>query len=131
MRDKNWPNKLYHYVESVKDTPFAWGVFDCAVFAAGAVETITGEDVFAPVAGYDSAHGANEMLAENGCEHVFGYVDKLFDRAPTLTARNGDLAACGFGLGVIYGGVALVPGDDGLLSFPLDQVAHCWRVGDE
>lgn len=40
----DWRVRLQAYVETVRRRPFEYGETDCAIFVAGAVEAMTGED---------------------------------------------------------------------------------------
>ena len=52
MRTPYWRSALAAYIAETMRKPFAWGLHDCALFAAGAVEAMTGND---PAADYPSA----------------------------------------------------------------------------
>lgn len=119
---------LSRYIDDSRLRRFQWGVFDCASFAAGAVNALVGVDYFAPMSGYASEFGAAKKLSQAGYYSIEEYVDSLFNASTIYGARNGDLVLCGTGLGVVWGGVALAPGDDGLLVYPIDRVGKIWRV---
>lgn len=46
-RCEDWHARLAAYVFDAGRTPFAYGSHDCALFAAGAVEAMTGTDLAA------------------------------------------------------------------------------------
>ena len=48
-RLENHENLLHAYIETQRDTEFAWGTSDCLVFAAQCVKAMTGTDVLAGV----------------------------------------------------------------------------------
>ena len=52
----NWESALYAYLDSRMETPFEWGAQDCATFASGAIESMTGQQIFTPT--YSDALGA-------------------------------------------------------------------------
>lgn len=59
-----WPVLLTNYIKAVRRKPFAWGTFDCCMFAADGVEAMTGEDFAADFRGkYHDAPSAYAALA--------------------------------------------------------------------
>lgn len=67
IRHDDWQERLSRYFESVADRRFEWGQHDCALFAASAVEAMTGVDILAEFRGqYSSRVGAAKALREIG-----------------------------------------------------------------
>ena len=65
MRLHDWEHRLTRYVTEVACTGFAHGSHDCALFAAGAVEAITGIDPGARWRGrYSSFKGGSGAKSE-------------------------------------------------------------------
>jgi len=65
MRIEKWETALARYIEQCRSIPFKWGEHDCATFCAGAVQAITGEDLFAPFRGlYADEESAGAIVAE-------------------------------------------------------------------
>lgn len=66
-RLSDWRSRLSRYIESVRADPFVWGESDCACFAAGAVEAMTGADPMADFRGaYSSPSDGRRLLRSLG-----------------------------------------------------------------
>ena len=133
-RVENWKHKLGQLIQKDRNRLFEWGVHDCCMFAASAIEAQTGHD---PAAKYRETYrcerSALEVMKKEGCEGLRDFVE-LFLGAHDglLNVRRGDIALINFEgrdtLGVVYGGV-IVPGEKGLVSVPLQSCIMNWRVG--
>ena len=127
-RVKNWPSRLAEYVESRLGMPFEWAKNDCAGFAAGAIEAITGEKV--PLPAYADAREAAEALA---AESLSSRVRSILGPpiAPA-SAQRGDLAMVLVDgretLAVCVGGMVVAPGAEGLVFVPQSAAIAAWRV---
>lgn len=126
----DWPQRLATYVDAHRATPFVWGSHDCARFAAGAVQAITGLALCLPVWG--GARAAARLLrASGGLSSALG---GLFAEHPAISqARRGDLLAVAVRHGplvaVCLGHVWCAPGTGGLVFGDLDQARGAWKVG--
>jgi len=132
-RVQDWPERLHEYVDLVNGERFAWGVFDCCLFAAGAVRVMTGFDGAASLRGrYASEAEAIALLhAEGGLE---AYVRQQLGvpRAP-LCAQRGDVVlrrAEGEmdALGVCLGVMAAFAAPRGITLVPLGECSMSWSV---
>lgn len=64
-RAPDWEERLSVYLDRVIEEPFKWGSHDCALFAAGAVNAMTGTDPAADLRGtYDDRVTAALALKE-------------------------------------------------------------------
>jgi hypothetical protein len=139
-RLEGWEGRLAAYLDACLHKPFAYGEHDCCLFAAGAVEAVTGEDPAAYVRGsYKTPAGAARRLAADFVR-ILNTPEALgFPMIPVLQAQRGDLllayAADGRGgsqaLGVVsmdgrYGAFA---GPLGLQMIPVRLCLAAWRVG--
>lgn len=130
----DWPTRLYNLIEDRKNTPFAWGTNDCMMFAADAVNAITGRDYAADIRGtYTTEAEAKAILAAmTDAGDTLGVIDDLCKRVPVLSARRGDLVAIdaeeGKAIGVCAGGGCYFIGPDGLFTVPLRSCLVAWRV---
>lgn len=144
MRLSDWPERLTFFVEARRHSPHAWGTNDCAMFASGAVEVMTGVDPFARWRGtYADKTEAMRLLALEGgfeglCGRVFG------EPVSVLQARRGDLLLGRLkpsdpeeGLAVCLGNRAVAPGafhvshdatEAGLVFLPLERFRLAYRV---
>lgn len=140
MRLENWPERLSKYLDSVVDTPFELGKFDCAIFADGAVEAVTGRSPFKE----RSLFGLKERLQflEN-CGGLAAAVESMIEdvggvgESPAY-AQRGDILLMtsisddvfgGLALGVMgLTGLPLVPGPGGVFSESRDRIVSAWRI---
>lgn len=83
------------FLESALRRPFAWGRFDCALFAGAWAEALTGVDAGAPWRGrYSTALGCARLLKrEGGLVAVMDRGAMLAGFTPTRTAFAGCVGA--------------------------------------
>ena len=136
MRRGDWEAALVAYVAGTAEREHAWGLFDCALDAANAVEAMTGIDFAAPFRGrYSTAAGAARILRRFGKGTVEQTVDDLFPAIAPGFARRGDLVLHEGAIGVVMGGFALVlvenASDAGAtrVRVPRHQWQKAWAVG--
>ena len=137
-RRPDWPSRLEEHLQAARNRSFRWGRHDCAMFACGAVEAMTGADPAAPFRGrYRSEAGARRLLRAAG-----GGLAELVARqaqeqgaveVPPLRAQRGDLCLAAGpdgldGLGVCVGGAAAFMRPDGLAFLPIGRVKRAWRI---
>lgn len=131
-RKPDWPLWLDALVTERLTAPFAWGRNDCALFAADAVQAITGVDLAASLRGYRGPRQALRVLAAHG--GVRGIAARALGASqPATDAREGDVALLPVGrreaLALVYGGMVVAPGPGGLHWVPLPDALCAWRVG--
>lgn len=135
-RLENWPSLLAAWVERVRDRPFHWGEWDCAIAAADAVQTITGDNPLGGLAWSDVNGAARQLQVEGGIE--LAVTARLGQPIPAAMAQRGDVvmmlnpesekAAREF-IAVCLGPVSAAPCSTGL-AFPEMQMAvKAWAVG--
>lgn len=134
MRHDDWRSRLDAYIAAAAREPFRPGRHDCALFAAGAVRAMTGDD---PARGwrskYRSLRRGRELLAEAGYD---GPVDMAAARYPEIhpsAALPGDLAALtddegAPALGVVQGSRIYVLSLRGIATVPLTAAERAFRV---
>lgn len=133
MRRLDWQERLADLIDANRQTPFQWGVHDCALWGADVMEAQTGADFGAPFRGkYSDAEGAAEALRTFGAGTLIKTFDRHLERIAPAFAGRGDLVAKGRGrtaaIGVCIGSEALFVGDDGLVRVPRSEWAAAWRV---
>jgi len=159
-RFENWPELLAAFLEQHKATPFEWGRFDCALFAADAIHIMTGVDLAEDFRlQYDSALGATRQM-QKFLKHFYVQPSILMDEdterllekvaapicfehgmqeIPVALAARGDLVFLAVeethALGIVgLDGMTarFVGGPDvpGLLAIPLSACKRAWRVGE-
>lgn len=115
VRNDDWEACLNAYVEAVAGDDYAYGVHDCGLFCAGAVEAMTGVDHAAAFRGaYDDAVSAAKVLRAKGKGTLIATVASLFDEKPPAFAQRGDIVWNGEAIGICFGPVALFVSDGGL-----------------
>lgn len=90
-RFPDWRERLAAFVLERRDAGFVWGARDCAMFAADAIQAMTGDDVLAAWRGaYSSRFGALRALKRAGFDTLAELFDaRLFRRSGA--PRAGDL----------------------------------------
>lgn len=132
-RRKDWRPRLAAYLGEVARLRFRPGEHDCALFAAGAVEAMTGTDL---AAGWRRTYRTLEdglaLLAQEGHgDHVALAAAHLEEVAP-IRAQVGDVAAVREGaalaLGIVQGPSIYVLRPSGLGLVPLTDAERAFRV---
>lgn len=134
MRVQGWRNILADYVAGAARAPYQPGIADCALFAAGAVDAITGSDHRRVWAGrYRCVTGGRRLVRAAGHADLVALVASSFAEVPVAYARPGDLAALagsdGPALGVVQGEGIYVLTPAGLATVPLLTALRAFRVG--
>lgn len=149
-RHPDWLPRLEAFLAAAEGRRFAWGRWDCCLFAAAGIQALTGADLARGLRGrYRSLPGALRLLARHG--GVAGLAKTLAARYgipawdSPAQARRGDvvLLEAGAGLGLVLGPggnqcLALVGltgtdalglGPEGLFQVPMGFWRHAWRIG--
>lgn len=140
MRVQNWEMQLDDYLKARVALPFAFGANDCCLFAAGAVEVMTGEDLAAKFRGkYRTEYGAAQALKKYAGAGVRALMDKmaaeygLAEAPPPMLARGSVALVLNDGresLGIVdLTGMAIVaPGIAGMARLPIDRAITGWLI---
>ena len=131
-----WYTSLANYVEIVRRTPFAYGEHDCALFAAGAVRAMTGDDPAADLRGsYSTLAGGMRKLKKLGFANHAEFAASLFAEVHPSEGQIGDIAAIpvsdgAFALGVVAGSHILIvqPDRAGLGVVELLAASRMFRI---
>lgn len=103
----DWEKRLHDFIAANREREFAWGEWDCILFATAAAEAITGVDKAAAFRGlYSDELGAREVLRTIGKGTLLATVNHHFEAKEVGYAIRGDLiwhAGC---VGVCLGGDA-------------------------
>ena len=133
QRLPDWPERLAATIAAHRDTPFQWGVHDCALWACNTVQCLTGTDIVADLRG--AWHTASEALRvlQGGGGLLAMISARLPERAPRGMARRGDVVCVAIDgrptLGVVAGnGRWCAPGAAGMLFRPMAEVVHVRAV---
>lgn len=135
MRYEDWAERLAEYYELLHELQFEQGTHDCGLFAAGAIEAMTGVDHIAPYRGkYTSVAGYMKLLKADGFKSVEAYCTSVLgEPIPVLLAQRGDLVMKqerGIeALGICDGASAIfINQDGGLTNVYMDECLKAWRV---
>lgn len=134
MRVRDWRARLGRYLARAAHEPFAWGESDCALFAAGAVEAMTGVDPAADWRGhYTTERGAWRVLRRRGFESLADAVAAAMPGIAPGEAREGDIAVIGEGreatIGVIARDHVVCRAEHGIALVPRARIARAFRCG--
>ncbi len=130
MRISTWEDALANYIATKRHEPFEYGFNDCCLFAAGAVEAITGEDPMPEFRGmYDSLKTSLIAIRDIGAGTLEATMDSKFPGVEIGQAQRGDLAFLDGSVGVVMGGFAYFVSDDGLERINRSLWDKCWSVG--
>lgn len=106
-RFPDWQNRLAAYVEAIRAVPFSYGYHDCALFAAGAVEAMTGEDLSKKWRGYRSLDDGIAKLRKAGIRGQVDLAASLLPEVLPIAAMPGDVVSFdipgGEALGILQG----------------------------
>lgn len=134
-RYPDWSQRVAALIRDRARRPFAWGVNDCAIFAADAVLAATGQDLALTFRGrYRSRRGAGHVLRAHGWASLEELGDAVLPRS-TERPRRGDVVLYagrnGNFLGVVWSAGVAGPDDTGVRLWPLDQdaILATWSVG--
>lgn len=138
-RQDGWEKAFNAEVEAALTRPFAWGHFDCCLFAADCVRAITGTDIAAGYRStYESRMGALELVErEGGLEAMIDRACSEHGLEPRRPeeAQRGDVVILngvdGFTVtaGICVGTRAAVPAPERGLSFvPMVSATRVWHV---
>lgn len=136
-RFPDWRIRLEAYLHEVWREPFVYGRHDCGLFAAGAVQAMTGEDFGADYRGsYKTLAGALRRLKRQGFATHADLAASIFEEIHPSAAEVGDLAAVKvsdaghYALGVVQGAriYVLRPDQLGLGTVDLLDAERAFRV---
>lgn len=132
-RRPDWRARLGAYIETVRRAPFTYGTLDCALFAAGAVAAMTGEDLAAELRGtYESFPAGLYALRRQGFMDPIDMVRSHFPEVPVALAQVGDIAVVqldeGPALGILQGARIFLMGLEGLVTADLLAARAAFRV---
>ncbi len=137
----NWESLLDNFFLANRERAFLYGRWDCCLFAADAIQVMTGVDVATKFRGrYDSANTAIRRIREY-CGHrsVARIAEKLaqehsMEQAAPGLARRGDMIVVkrprdySIGILALNGAQIVIPGKKELLRIPLSFAVTAWRV---
>lgn len=132
-RHPDWRQRLTAYLRARAGQPYRPGRHDCALFAAGAVEAMTGVDLARGWRGYRTLAEGRRKLADGGHAGLGDLCAAHFEAVAPLKARPGDVALVplpdgGEALGIVQGSAIYLVTPQGLGLLPLTAAARVFRV---
>jgi hypothetical protein len=127
----SWPERLAEYLVASSKVPFAWGSNDCVLFAAGAVEAMTGRRPFMPL-WTDVRSALRQLNSFGGLVGAVASTGMPEVRRPACASRGDVLLIQGVRrqyLAVCVGHVWAMPGYTGLRYGPMQAAVRGWKVG--
>ena len=129
---QDWRARLGDYLATEARRPFEYGTSDCALFAAGALNAMTGTDPSAAYRGrYTTLRGGLRILRKDGFRDHVDRAAALLTEVPSQRAQVGDIAVVetsdGPSLGVVQGEWVAVRTMSGLGFVPVDQAIRVFR----
>jgi hypothetical protein len=128
----DWQLRLEAFERERAEVPFAWGSNDCALFAADAVQAITGVHLCPDLRGHRNVREGGRAIAALGGARAIA-CKALGHPLPPAFARVGDVVVVQAGkreaLAVCNGQTAIAPGEHGMVAIPMAQALSAWRVG--
>jgi hypothetical protein len=144
-RVQHWDTRALHeFLLARASAPFAWGAHDCALFAADAIQAMTGVDIAEDFRGkYSDEAGAiaaiGEVCGGSTVADAAAYCAQkhgLAEWGMPLLARRGDLVVVRNGDGSLIAGLIhlngrhiVAAGEKGLLRLPIRNALRAWHVG--
>lgn len=127
----DWQVRLAAFERARRAEPFSWGNNDCATFAAGCVEALTGERVLDFVNMPTSARRAMRVVRDaGGMRRAVSLI--LGEFVAPVFARPGDVVLLRVGrhhaLGICNGTVAFGPSHVGVASVDMRCAECAWKV---
>jgi hypothetical protein len=125
----DWRPRLDDYLRGVRGQPFAWGRLDCALFCAGAVEAMTGQDLARGWRGYRTEAAGLRKLEEAGFVTHVELLASLLPEVHPSAVNVGDIVVLsGVTLALVQGRLALAIGPDGLGPVSMDTATRAFAV---
>lgn len=131
QRVPQWEARLSSHVEKARGMTYRMGRRDCARFAAGAVEAVTGVDVWpATLPGYETERGMVRAIRRMGWQSLDDAATALLGASiAPLQAHSGDVVSDGSALGVMTASGPVALSDAGFVALSRDSLVKAWAVG--
>lgn len=92
IRLDDWDERLAGVLERHAALPGAWGVSDCWIMAADAIEAMTGAPFMPKLRGYDSEKAGYRLFARHRFKTVLEAFQSVLEPVAPLQAMRGDIA---------------------------------------
>lgn len=135
QRITGWEQSLFAFTKDRLRTPYAWGENDCILFAADAVEAMTGEDLAADHRGtYNGPESAARIIGRAGASDLASFVGLYLPEIPVALAGRGDIGIAegphGDFAAVCQGRTYIGPSANGIIHVKRAQIFRAFKVGE-
>jgi hypothetical protein len=128
-KQPGWQARLTDFLRANHGRPFAPGEWDCAIWAAGAVQAMTGEDHLRGLKGYRTIEEGKRRLQARGYDDHIAYVAAFLPEVPPAFAQPGDVAVIeGQSLGIVQGERVYCFGRNGFGVVPFTVIERAFRT---
>lgn len=123
---------LQQYLDMMRDRPYEWGVHDCAMFAANAVDNMRGTSYALKVQAFGATSARAYRALLRGGRTLESMASEVLGEPVIKKIEEGDVVQIGKGrraaLGIACPPVALVASEVGYMPVPLASVTRIWRI---
>ena len=123
---------LRQYLDHVRDRPYEWGVHDCAMFAANAIDNLRGTSYALKVQGFGATSARKYRDLMRSGATLESMTRSVLGDPIVAKIEEGDVVLIGKGkrasLGIAVPPVALVVAERGFMPVPLAAVSRVWRI---
>lgn len=141
--------ELHHYLTDAANQPFVWGTHDCCLFAANAIQAMTGVDIADDFRGkytdqasaftliHSVTGGSTVEDAATYCANKHGLLEwtRANGTPLPLMAKRGDLVVASNDAGEVIAGIVDLSGryvaavnETGYAQLPLSSIKRAWHV---
>ncbi len=105
-RKDSWNSSLQKFILASRNKPLSYGIFDCMLFLADAVQAMTDVDLAEDFRGqYFTYEGGMQLLRRHGIESFDDLILKHLGRTPIALAHVGDVVLATNREGIVGGGI--------------------------
>lgn len=122
---------LQQYLDTVRNRPYEWGVHDCAMFAANAVDNMRGTSYGLKVQEFGATSARAYRALLRGGRTLESMASEVMGDPVVKKIESGDVVLIGKGrracLGIADPPLAYAAGPVGFSPVPLHAVTRVWR----
>ena len=137
-KNSEWQRHFNEFVESNMNKPFAWGKWDCCIFANACIKSMTGKDVIPKSLKWKDEKTAMQSIEDYGktlvksvakaCKQAkLKEINKNFVSTGDLVVFQGDKTQI---TGVSDGFKIVAVTEDGFGFADHDKIIRVWRIND-
>lgn len=123
---------LQQYLDTVRNRPYEWGVHDCAMFAANAVDNMRGTSYGLKVQEFGATSARAYRALLRGGRTLESMASEVLGEPVVKKIEKGDVVLIGKGrraaLGIADPPLAYAAGNVGFVPVPLHTITRVWRI---